>query len=305
MYQIVCVIIVIFISIYLLYININITKSKYISSRNFPYLCDHHITNLQTSSIELPITIPKKHGESIYITTDAIPNFILNYLPQIKYRFVLVTGDSDLTIPDNYVDETNKLLSHPLLLKWYAQNYRNIYNSKIDNLPIGLDLHTLITKPLWGKIQTEDEQLKDINKLKSLTIAKLNQCYSNFHFNLGGKYCSDRKEAIERIQKNIVYYEPYIVNRINSWNNMIKFKYTICPHGNGLDCHRNWEALILGCIPIVKKSDIDNLYENLPVIIVDNWSDVNYELLNNYKFNNIDKSKLYIDYWQKLFNQFK
>ena len=53
------------------------------------------------------------------------------------------------------------------------------------------------------------------------------------------------------------------VSRLITWNKQKDFAFVICPHGGGLDCHRNWEALCLGCIPIVKTSKIDNLYKDL------------------------------------------
>ena len=37
------------------------------------------------------------------------------------------------------------------------------------------------------------------------------------------------------------------------------YAFIVSPHRNGLDCHRTWEALVLGCIPIVKTSPIDDL----------------------------------------------
>ena len=76
----------------------------------------------------------------------------------------------------------------------------------------------------------------------------------------------------------------------------------ISPHGNGLDCHRTWEALCLGCIPIVKKSGIcEDLFYKLPVLIVDNWKDVKVELLKRTidKFRNttFNYEKLTLKYW--------
>jgi hypothetical protein len=62
------------------------------------------------------------------------------------------------------------------------------------------------------------------------------------------------------------------------WN-VVHAKFVVSPHGNGLDCHRTWEALYLGVIPIVKTSSLDQLYEDLPVLIVDDWSDVTREFL--------------------------
>ena len=55
--------------------------------------------------------------------------------------------------------------------------------------------------------------------------------------------------------------------------------FVVSPRGHGYDCHRTWEALALGCIPIVKHSPIDHVFDHLPVLIVREWSDVNRELL--------------------------
>tara|TARA_B110000211_G_C14089187_1_gene558071 strand:+ start:417 stop:4046 length:3630 start_codon:yes stop_codon:yes gene_type:complete len=50
----------------------------------------------------------------------------------------------------------------------------------------------------------------------------------------------------------------------------------ISPPGNGLDCHRTWELIFLGVVPIVKKGILDALYSKLPhgtVQIVRDWKD--------------------------------
>jgi hypothetical protein len=86
---------------------------------------------------------------------------------------------------------------------------------------------------------------------------------------------------------------------------MLKYKYVISPHGNGLDCHRTWEALVLGCIPILKTSPLDPLFEGLPVLIVKEWSDITQELLDTFKGNNSQIQKLELSYWIQEFNKYK
>lgn len=38
--------------------------------------------------------------------------------------------------------------------------------------------------------------------------------------------------------------------------------------GRGLDAHRTWEALLLGCIPVVWHSPLNPLYQGLPVVVI-------------------------------------
>jgi hypothetical protein len=75
-------------------------------------------------------------------------------------------------------------------------------------------------------------------------------------------------------------------------------KFMICPMGNAIDCHRNWEVLYLRRVPIMKKNDyLEKLFEYLPVLFVNDFNEVTEELLNKNlflyeKMQNFDLSKL-------------
>ena len=78
------------------------------------------------------------------------------------------------------------------------------------------------------------------------------------------------------------------------------------PPGRGLDCHRTWECLMVGTIPILIHSPIDSMFDDLPVLFI-NQEDIHQitiEYLNQkyieimsrkdeYNFN-----KLYTPYWK-------
>jgi hypothetical protein len=81
--------------------------------------------------------------------------------------------------------------------------------------------------------------------------------------------------------------------------NMSYHKFVISPPGNGIDCHRTWESLYLGCIPIVIKNKIYDEFYDLPIIQVNDYSEVTNELLNLYNNFNFKNEKLYIPYWKK------
>lgn len=71
--------------------------------------------------------------------------------------------------------------------------------------------------------------------------------------------------------------------RSELWKIKGQYAFSISPHGNGLDCHRTWEDLTLGCIVIVKTSSLDSLYEGLPVVIVQDWSEVTLENMKKWQ----------------------
>lgn len=264
-----------------------------VASRTFLKLTTHHVQNPISEDRRVPTTYPSKAGESIYIHPTALTNFINNYLPNVQFPFVLYSGDSDTTVQDNVREQANIILNNPLLLRWYSQNCTEP-SDKLKQLPIGLDFHTLETRNVfWGPKQTLQQQLDDICEIKSISVQKKSKCYSNFHFLINSH---DRYDVITQVPKNLVFYEPQKLNRIVSWRNMINYKYVLSPHGNGLDCHRTWEALVLGCIPIMKTSALDPMFDGLPVLIVKKWSDITQELLDTFN-PQTNLEKLNTIYW--------
>jgi hypothetical protein len=242
----------------------------------------------------------------VYICTSAINEFI-KILPTIKNKFILVTGDAD---EDPNIYDTS-FIDNPLIIHWFAQNSTKIHQ-KITIIPIGLDYHTLANcqkNHSWGPQMSclmQEELLLNIKSNSKPFFERLILGYANFQFSLNGRYCYDRVDAIKNINKNLIYYEQNKLNREESWKKQSEYAFVVSPHGNGLDCHRTWEALCLGCIPIVKTSGIDRLFNNLPVLIVKDWKDLTPELLNKtveeFKSKPFQIEKLTLEYWINLMN---
>jgi hypothetical protein len=54
----------------------------------------------------------------------------------------------------------------------------------------------------------------------------------------------------------------------------------ICPRGNAIDCHRNWEVIYMRRVPVMKRhSYLEELYKDLPVLFVNDYSEVTEDLL--------------------------
>ena len=86
---------------------------------------------------------------------------------------------------------------------------------------------------------------------------------------------------------------------------MSTYSFVASPEGNGADCHRTWEALYLGCIPIAKHNYFIDHFKalGLPILTISNWNEVKafdrefldreYEVMKN-KF---DHPSLFMDFW--------
>jgi hypothetical protein len=294
----------------------------FVSSRGILKSCNYYSLTPYSSIKQVYNYLPLKNiktikNPSIYICSSAILDFINSMLPLIDFSFILVSGDCDETVPQEILtnNEFNNLLKDSRLIHWFCQNM-TIEHDKITRMPIGLDYHTLTTRPLWGPISSCEHQEKMLLLIKEKVLPFWNRnikCYANFHFTMNTKLGYDRKDAFQKINKELIYYEENPVPRLITWNKQKDYAFVICPHGGGLDCHRNWEALCLGCIPIVKTSPIDNLYNDLPVLIIKDWQVITNELLNDtirrfkakFENNEFNIEKLKLSYWIELINSYK
>jgi hypothetical protein len=293
-------------------------NNYFVSSRGLLKSCDYISQTPQSSTRQL-INYPSFDiiknikNPTIYICSSAIQNFIQVLLSTINFKFILVSGDCDETIPNEILssENFNKFINDDRLVHWFCQNII-AKHPKITIMPIGLDYHTMTTRDIWGPITSCLDQEKILNSIikNSKPFYKREiKCYANFHFFMTTKYGYDRKDAFANINKEIVFYEQHHVSRLVTWNKQKEYAFVICPHGGGFDCHRNWEALCLGCIPIVKTSAIDHLYDDLHVLIVNNWNDITQELLEQtiarfkkkHKKNEFNYKKLSLKYWTHLF----
>jgi hypothetical protein len=206
-----------------------------------------------------------------------------------------------MTVPDD-IPEAQTVLQHPLVIKWFAQNCVKP-GEKLHQLPIGLYFH-VIYNPVkgWCHLKNNIQYYESlINELKQ--TPKQNKCFSNFHFLMHTKYGKDRIDAASSISRTLIDYQAAKITSEETWKLMSSYKFIVSPHGNGLDCHRTWEALCLGCFPIVKTSPLDPLFEGLPVLIVQKWSDVTQELLDGFQPDYSQIEKLTLKYWFKKFKE--
>lgn len=198
----------------------------------------------------------------------------LSYLKQDK---ILVTGDDDMSVPGDIDNEiVEKIVNCPRITRWYTQNCSNNEFEKIKHYPIGFDLHTSRSK-IWSRfIFTSDisSTLDKIKNFKGIKAERKLKIFCDAHLNQSKKFGNPRGRVKEILSDNKnVYFLSKRVGINKLWTYYNEYQFVISPHGNGLDCHRTWEIIYMGAIPIVKTSSLDPLYEALPVVIVQDWDE--------------------------------
>jgi hypothetical protein len=298
----------------------SISNTHFVSSRGILHSCDIKPENPRSSSTDIAYlnNLDRTWGSlqddfaanrrtkppaTIYVCTDALPHFSVDVLPKIKWKFNLVSGDSDTGVsPEIQGDAFFSIINSPYLNDWFAQN-KKVSFDKLLSLPIGLDFHTLWNDPLafgGGPLlpSSQESGLWSVSNNAPSLSDRVLKMYCNWHFQINR---GDRLNCLSAIDKSLCYFEENFCNRHQTWINQSKYVFVLSPEGGGVDCHRTWEALALGCIPIVKRSAFSDLFQNLPVLIVDDWGDINLQMLRDtlirYENTQLHKKELTNQYW--------
>jgi SAM-dependent methyltransferase len=249
-----------------------------ITGNRFKNLCDDYIDESK------PYIDLTKKPKIIFLYTDWIDVFKQKVLPKIDYDFKLVTHNSDCKVHNKHID----ILENKNLIKWFGMNC-HIEHPKLQPIPIG------IANEKWPHGN------KDIlAEIINTDIPKTNLCYSNFDITTNpsrrpGIYNTIKNKSFIDCENAKISYKEYLTK-------LKKYKYVISPPGNSIDCHRIWEALYLGVIPIVEKHTALKYYEDLPILVVDSFDNLTAESLDIcYKTTAIkNKTKSTFTFYKKL-----
>lgn len=224
-------------------------KNDFINGNKFKELADVIIDETTKS-----VVIPSKEELTFFIKTDQqfLDAFKTKILPTLNRPFKIITHNSDCSVDNKNID----LLDHPDLLKWYGMNC-HIRHNKLVPIPIGI----ANTEWLHGNIVKLLEVI-------DTPVEKIDRVYCNFD-------CTTnpiRYNILEQLKQydfidfenTKLPYEDYLLK-------LKQYKWTISPPGNSVDCHRIWESIYLGVIPIIEKHTAMESFYDLPIIVIDNW----------------------------------
>ena len=199
-------------------------------------------------------------------------NNINEILRKFKNPFVLVAHNADEWIKNN--QGMVNVIQHPKIIKFFSQNLILNY-PKAQFLPIGL------ANTHWPH-GNQEIFLKYMNRKQNnvpfVTTSK-KDIFFNFSIETAPWYrqdCYDKCKAkgLEWVENKP--YEEYL-------QTLSTYKFAISPLGNGFDCHRIWECVYLGVIPIVMYHPfIEVLRKTVKMVILRDWSELDPENLPIY-----------------------
>jgi hypothetical protein len=225
-----------------------------------------------------------RNNAIIYCKTDFTP-LLFEHLKFSGRKYVLISHHSDYSIdPFRFRDKPKSII------KWYAI-HTTYKHPDLITIPAGIwtsegrAYYQAHHKIQWFK---DNIQVLWNNEKNTDTV------YCNW-----GDTNPERKKVIEKLEKNVKYKWIHGISFKEYCEDMSKHKFIISPNGNGLDNHRTWEALYMGCIPIVIDHYIYDGYPDLPIIRVNDYSEVTNEILQKALKKEYNYDKLYLEYWKQ------
>lgn len=203
-----------------------------------------------------------QHGDRVFLNLD----YFTHFYDQIKNstekkKFVLITHNADQPFTDNHYNTIKDFV-----YRIYAIN-NTCKNPNVVTIPIAFQD--------WPK---NHFNLIVGLALKHKSFEKKNLIYMNFSI---GTNPTKRTECFNYFNSFDWVTKKSNITKEEFMQDLVQSKYVISPEGTGIDCHRIYEAIAVGCIPIVKKSKtvMDDFYAKLPIILVEDWNEITHDFL--------------------------
>ena len=226
----------------------------------------------------------------VFLKSALYEKFAAEILPELTIPVVLLTHQSDTNITDDA--KFKEIADHKMVIHWFAQNC-TLRNDKVTPLPIGLE-------DLW---RHNAGALADFRNSHYVNRPKKNEILYGFTL---------RTNPEKRVACYLALCKAPHTQEITGspcchvYRKMLStFKMVASPEGNGLDCHRTWEAMYLGVVPLVESNEMHEYFASLglPFIIIDDWktaagwTEAEIEEKYNNAIENANRDPLYIGYW--------
>jgi hypothetical protein len=233
-------------------------------------------------------------GEKVFFCKTDYIYQLFQFLKNRNEPCIIITGNSDYSIVDKIVNDVPKCVR-----KWYAQN-NDTSSNLLESIPIGLENTIPCSIPRYGVIW---EHAKEKVEFISNSIFDTEQegVYCNFNVNT----YPERKNILSICQETDYIKTGRYNNNLNSSfasyaDELTRHEMVICPRGNGLDTHRLWETLYLQRVPIVKFERSLKIFEELPILFLENWEQLKDKEIIYQRFNSVKKNSrkmLNFSYW--------
>ena len=257
----------------------------FISEDTFRSFADHVVKNkgAQISLVKI------KSGQTIFCEYANLQLLQTQVIARIKVPVILLVGNTN----QGNCENIKNLLRSEYVYKIFVQNLNEPIHG-LEHLPLGIENKWLAYGGMNVRFQNR------VAKIQSRTNRVM------WDFIIDGAL--EETVDIANLLLNCEVADRLIWRSLWQRRKLLaSYAFVACPINNAFDTPRMWEAMYLGCVPIVQKSQITNFYEliGLPIWVVESFSDLckfnEAELAEKYEQlrSRFGSEALWSDYWFK------
>jgi hypothetical protein len=241
-------------------------------------------------------TVQKEPPRTVFVKTNHLKYFIKEILPSLDSEFVLYLGNADKSIRSRLnPEEVDRFLNEDKITKIFSEQ-NDVDSEKVISMPEGMHPAPLLKY---------HDDLERISLAAEPSAKKNIVCggWSPWGKTIFGTR-TDRVDAEKYMKENKDFcYFFSGVSHVEFWQTVCDHRFFLSPLGTTYDSFKTFEALAVKTIPIIQRLGVwQKAHEDLPVVVIDDFSEINPENLDRW-WNELSPQlesvmdKLKIDYW--------
>lgn len=311
----------------------------FITGDGFRSICNH-ICDDSNRCRMVPENV--KDGECVFVKSDFFDFFAKEVTKRIPGKYVIVSHNGDISAPDGQDDAprvgmprfvtsdilekeymAGRLLAHHAQNLWWKNYTEKSRPNFLHCLPIGFEnrqypvgrrVHDYVDALRRNVLHRPDYSLEEEASKPLLLVA----FYPKSRI-------PDRHKVLKIIgaipprgqpKPTNPFYNETDLNHDEWLDAIVHHRFVLAPFGHGLDTHRISEILMMGGIPVVRKSTISSCYDDsdnhmghlsrgsVPMVWLNSWEELTKEKLEeewkriiSFPKSHWDWKRVFIDHW--------
>jgi hypothetical protein len=197
-------------------------------------------------------------GDIIFCDLKSLDKLNSSILIHLKVPIVLIIGNPSTNLDSQFFEKINLPSGSSIYAQNLAEKIPHVFP-----LPLGLE----------NRWRAKYSAFSPIPKVRKSKNPRINQVVWGFFIGLNPH---ERSKAAFSLLKTTVALDIRSVRPEEFFQYLSRYGFVACPPGEAIDTHEAWEAMYLGCIPILTDSYLSRYFESqgLPVWVVKSYGDL-------------------------------
>lgn len=197
---------------------------------------------------------------SLFVAIDALPHFLEGVSDSAAAEIRLVVHNGDL-LPSELLAKHAHRFATVFAVNWVGDP------QLIRPLPIGIENAWIGVNGVWPLFH----DCVPASRASRLAAPRARQVLIAFNDQTCPEVRGPARAAF--LASGLDVDAPAFMSPTTYHERLRNSLFVPSPRGNGIDCHRTWEAIYAGAVPVVLRRDWAFEHLALPVLVVDTWAE--------------------------------